>query len=222
MAYKSRVLLSSFAFMQQLHSLIFSITRLLSQISSTTLDFTMFKSIAFVSMLVASINATPTPLASAALTPRVAYKQFTGDGSKADGWPVIADWHTWESLFTINSALMKTSCSNNGFGTNDSPQEIAHIGQAIQTVSKNNGIDPRFVLAVVMEESAGCVRVPTTVSPDGTVRNPGLLQDHNGTGTCAGRNPCPASEVSVFPSNLLHLPLDISTANRRLSIRSPR
>ena len=163
----------------------------------------MFKSIALISMLVASISATPTPVESAVLASRVAYKQFTGDGSKAAGWPVIADWHTWDSLFKINSALMKTSCANNGFSANNSPTEIANIGKAIQTVGKNNGVDPRFVLAVVMEESAGCVRVPTTVSPDGTVRNPGLLQDHNGTGTCANRNPCPASEVSTFSSRLL-------------------
>ena len=43
------------------------------------------------------------------------------------------------------------------------------------------GVDHRFILAVIMQESGGCVRAPTT---NYGVRNPGLMQDHNGSGTC--------------------------------------
>ena len=47
-----------------------------------------------------------------------------------------------------------------------------------------------------MQESKGCVRAPTT---NNGVRNPGLMQSHNGRGTCNEggnvKNPCPASEV---------------------------
>jgi hypothetical protein len=45
-------------------------------------------------------------------------------------------------------------------------------------------------------EDAGCVRAPTT---NYGVRNPGLMQSHDGTGTCndAGtvQNPCPANTI---------------------------
>jgi hypothetical protein len=46
-----------------------------------------------------------------------------------------------------------------------------------------------------MQESNGCVRAPTT---NYGVRNPGLMQSHNGAGTCNDgtvQNPCPASQV---------------------------
>ncbi|KAJ2975888.1 hypothetical protein NQ176_g5260 [Zarea fungicola] len=81
-------------------------------------------------------------------------------------------------------------------GADNSPAEIAAIKNAISSVSAQAGIDARFVLAIIMQESKGCVRVPTTISPDGSVRNPGLMQDHNGAGTCVGKNPCPASAIT--------------------------
>ncbi|KAH8645704.1 hypothetical protein BX600DRAFT_477865 [Xylariales sp. PMI_506] len=43
-----------------------------------------------------------------------------------------------------------------------------------------------------MQESKGCVRVVTTY---GSVANPGLMQDHAGSNTCYGVNPCPDSEI---------------------------
>lgn len=49
----------------------------------------------------------------------------------------------------------------------------------------------------MLQESNGCVRAPTT---DYGVRNPGLMQDHDGSATCneAGRiqNPCPAPTIT--------------------------
>lgn len=52
-----------------------------------------------------------------------------------------------------------------------------------------------------MQESKGCVRVPTTFSPaPDFVRNPGLMQDHNGAATCHENdhqvmNPCPTAII---------------------------
>jgi hypothetical protein len=47
-----------------------------------------------------------------------------------------------------------------------------------------------------MQESHGCVRAPTTY---GGVRNPGLMQDHNGEATCNDngyvQNPCPSATI---------------------------
>ena len=60
-------------------------------------------------------------------------------------------------------------------------------------------MDHRFILAVIMQESKGCVRIHSTVSPDGTIRNPGLMQDHNGDHSCNDNqnmlNRCPAEQI---------------------------
>jgi hypothetical protein len=57
-------------------------------------------------------------------------------------------------------------------------------------------VDARFILAVTIQESAACVRAPTTAYGH---RNPGLMQSHNGRGTCnEGEevlNPCPAETI---------------------------
>jgi hypothetical protein len=70
------------------------------------------------------------------------------------------------------------------------------ISTAVQSVGASTGIDPRFIFAILMQESNGCVRAPTT---NYGVRNPGLMQSHNGAGTCndgSVTNPCPISEVT--------------------------
>lgn len=71
---------------------------------------------------------------------------------------------------------------------------------AIQSVGASEGIDPRVILAVVMQESKGCVRVITT---DNGVVNPGLMQSHDGSGTCnsggdgaPGLDPCPSTQIT--------------------------
>lgn len=68
---------------------------------------------------------------------------------------------------------------------------------AIKTVGASTGVDPRFIFAIVMQESNGCVRAPTT---NYGVENPGLMQSHNGAGTCNSgsniQNPCPSAEIT--------------------------
>ena len=57
-------------------------------------------------------------------------------------------------------------------------------------------MDHRFILAVIIQESGGCVRAPTT---NYGVRNPGLMQDHNGAATCnenGVQNPCPTGVIT--------------------------
>lgn len=56
-------------------------------------------------------------------------------------------------------------------------------------------MDPRFVLAIVLQESSACVRAPTTSYSH---RNPGLMQSHDGVGTCNERgikSPCPTQTI---------------------------
>lgn len=92
---------------------------------------------------------------------------------------------------------MEQSCENNWDVPNDSATEIAELKSAITTVAANNNIDPRFVLSIIMQESNGCVRVITT---SWSVENPGLMQSHDGTGSCNNgtvvQSPCPASEIT--------------------------
>ncbi|KAH0106857.1 carbohydrate-binding module family 50 protein, partial [Aureobasidium melanogenum] len=125
-----------------------------------------------------------------------AYKMYTGNGTVAAGWPSQSQWMDFDDMFTANIPIMQQSCANNGWGANNSPTEIADIKAAITKVSAASGVDPRFILAIVMQESNGCVRVVTT---SWSVQNPGLMQDHAGTGTCNSggviQDPCPASEI---------------------------
>ena len=79
---------------------------------------------------------------------------------------------------------------------NDSASEINDIYNGIETVASETGIDARFILAIMMQESNGCVRAPTT---NWGVRNPGLMQDHNGAATCnenGVQTPCPSSTIT--------------------------
>lgn len=66
----------------------------------------------------------------------------------------------------------------------------------MQKISQESGVDHRFVFAVIMQESGGCVRVHTT---NNGVVNPGLMQSHNGAGSCNRdgniQDPCPASVI---------------------------
>ncbi|KAK5996262.1 hypothetical protein PT974_03016 [Cladobotryum mycophilum] len=121
------------------------------------------------------------------------YVFYKGDGSTGAGWPGQDKWGSYSQLWSANVPLMKKSCGWNGWGADNSDAEINAIGNAIQQISQQTGVDNRFILAVIMQESKGCVRVPTT---NNGVVNPGLMQSHNGSGSCAGKNPCPNSQIT--------------------------
>ncbi|SLM39883.1 glycoside hydrolase [Lasallia pustulata] len=95
---------------------------------------------------------------------------------------------------------MFSSCSQFNQAEN-SGSEVDAIYDAIESVATATQVDHRFILAVIMQESGGCVRVPTN---NWGVRNPGLLQDHNGAGSCNDngqvQTPCPAIVVHQMVS----------------------
>ncbi|CAG9952605.1 unnamed protein product [Clonostachys rosea f. rosea IK726] len=126
------------------------------------------------------------------------YKMYTGDGShfKA-GWPNMDFWGTWDQMWNANVPLMRKSCGWNGWGKDNSETEIGYIKSSLVTVSGEVGIDKRFLLAIMMQESKGCVRVPTTPSGSGH-NNPGLMQSHAGKGTCAGVANCSKAQVLLM------------------------
>jgi len=120
-----------------------------------------------------------------------AYTLHTGNG--ASGFPSIDQWVNFEDMFSNNEVFMFESCENNGWGANDSQDEVNDIKAAIEQVAAETFVDHRFILAVIMQESVGCVRVVTT---NGGVSNPGLMQDHDGANSCSGVNPCPQSTIT--------------------------
>ncbi|KAL8791131.1 MAG: hypothetical protein Q9195_006028 [Heterodermia aff. obscurata] len=131
------------------------------------------------------------------------YKFYQGDGSTGAGWPASTDWVSFENMFEANKVAMKSSCSIYSVA-NNSDTEISAIHDSIEAVAKASKVDHRFILAVMMQESSGCVRVKTT---NWGVRNPGLMQSHDGTGTCNDdkthqvSTPCPQSTIAQMISD---------------------
>jgi hypothetical protein len=90
---------------------------------------------------------------------------------------------------------MLSSCAQFGV-PNNSQDEVTLVHDGIQQIAQSTGVDSRFILAIIMQESGGCVRAPTT---NYGVTNPGLMQSHDGPGSCNSgslQNPCPEKEVN--------------------------
>ncbi len=116
---------------------------------------------------------------------------YLGNGSPSQGWPTLADWESFDDIWTANLETIGSSCTQFG-QENNSPEETDDIRAALLSESKAVGIDPRLSLATMLQESKGCVRVWST---NYGVENPGLFQSHNGQGNCFGTNPCTESEI---------------------------
>lgn len=150
------------------------------------------------------------------------YTQYCGNGAK---YPPASKWVSFENMYELlfrlcccggyglnnetvadndlyrfnnNKQIMFSSC-NQYSQANDNGPEVGSIYNAIQQVAMETKVDHRFILAVILQESGGCVRVPTS---NFGVRNPGLMQDHNGDATCNSditgvvQNPCPQDVIT--------------------------
>ncbi|KAK3376607.1 hypothetical protein B0T24DRAFT_700329 [Lasiosphaeria ovina] len=127
------------------------------------------------------------------------YTFFKGDGSAAQGWPTEDEWINFNDMFTRNNAAMGKGCP--GGVTENTAAENEDIRVSIIAVASAAAVDPRFVLAAVMQESNGCVRVQGTPSGEAGVFNPGIMQSFRGTGTCNVGNsnqlsPCPPETIT--------------------------
>jgi LysM repeat protein len=89
------------------------------------------------------------------------------------------------SSWELNKILISSSCDN-------SDTETDQINEHIKSIASSSGVDERFILAIIMQESKGCVRVQST---NNGVQNTGLMQSHAGSGTCVGVTPCPSSMI---------------------------
>jgi hypothetical protein len=162
-----------------------------------------FQAVLTVFIFIALVAALPFPTdiveTSQTLQPRAfpdKYTLYLGDGSTKDHWPSKDQWMPFNDLFNRNQPFMMTACKQFNVA-NDIQSETNEIRSAIEATAAKTGVDNRFVLAIVMQESGGCVRAPTT---NFGVRNPGLMQSHDGRGTCndggSVLNPCPQSEIT--------------------------
>ncbi|KAK7902648.1 hypothetical protein LTR67_002294 [Exophiala xenobiotica] len=122
------------------------------------------------------------------------YTFYTGDGSAEDGWPSMFDWLSFDAMYENAKPYVGQNCVDNVVG--NSQNETDQLHESIIKVGNETDMDPRFILAVVMQESNGCVRI---VSTTGDVSNPGLMQSDAGKGSCdmggIQVSPCPDTVI---------------------------
>lgn len=147
--------------------------------------------------LIAVAAAAPSALRS---REAASYKTYKGDGSTAAGWPSAKSWvKTFDEMWNANLNIIQQSCQAFSVPLN-SKTEIAQLKAAIISTAEKTKVDSRFILAIVLQESQGCVRVWSTANG---IHNPGLMQSMNGKHTCNDgegkvgnvQNPCPKSEI---------------------------
>ncbi|KAL8727742.1 MAG: hypothetical protein Q9166_005855 [cf. Caloplaca sp. 2 TL-2023] len=160
-------------------------------------------------------STTPKPTNSIPHSPGIErYHLYTGNGSIAAGWPRKADWVSYEDMYLATSCLPRsffTDVSPHRFSINipliiksctiwhvtpNTLDETMAIWKATLIISHATNTDARFILAIILQESGGCVRVPTSFY---SLRNPGLMQSHNGPATCnedaSPIYPCPYETI---------------------------
>ncbi|EPS35518.1 hypothetical protein H072_11073 [Dactylellina haptotyla CBS 200.50] len=102
------------------------------------------------------------------------YTYFTGG---PENFPSQSQWISFEAMFQANIPLMKQSCGWNNWGPDNTDRQISIMKTYIQQVARASRVDHRAILAVIMQESGGCLYAPTTSNG---VSNPGIMQSHNG------------------------------------------
>lgn len=73
---------------------------------------------------------------------------------------VASDQH---SSFAANQQQLNDSCDTWEVARN-SPEELSAIEESILDVANSTGVDGRFILAMIMQSSSGCVRAISTHS----------------------------------------------------------
>lgn len=101
----------------------------------------------------------------------------------------------------MNRKIMTDSCLQ-WTVPNDSETEINDIKTDLQSVSRSSGVDARFILAIMLQESNGCVRAPVTSL---SMQNPGLLQSYKDSAKCnAGSAMAPSDVETPCPASTIH------------------
>ena len=110
--------------------------------------------------------------------------------------PVMIDFAN-TPRWNANEQLLPTACA--WFGqtrAENTPNENGDIKTHISEIANFTKVDPRFILAITMQESRGCARVKTTL---GSHDNPGLMQSNQGDNSCfdlQSGQPCSSKTIS--------------------------
>ncbi|OAL47883.1 hypothetical protein IQ07DRAFT_601920 [Pyrenochaeta sp. DS3sAY3a] len=123
---------------------------------------------------------------------------FGGDGTMDAGWPTRKQWMPFEQAWNANFKIIQQSCENHGWGKNNDDTEMQAIKDSIKQESSASGIPKEFILAIMVQESKGCVRVHTTHYD---FDNPGLMQSAGKASCNADGNPispCPPSTIRAM------------------------
>ncbi|KAF1843391.1 uncharacterized protein K460DRAFT_315664, partial [Cucurbitaria berberidis CBS 394.84] len=132
------------------------------------------------------------------LVGRDTYVMLGGDGSMNAGWPSRSDWMSFEKAWDANLKTIQQSCENQGWGKNNNEVETRAIKASIEEESGTSGIPEELILAVMMQESRGCVRAPTTHYD---FDNPGLMQSAGKASCNTDGNlisPCPVNKIRAM------------------------
>jgi hypothetical protein len=123
------------------------------------------------------------------------YTMYHGDGTSGAGWPSESQWvGDFETMWAANQENI--NCI--GGVPQNSAEETANMKSAIMSVASESGLDARFIFAIILQESNGCVRVNPTSNGN---PNPGLMQDAGGSHMCNDgkgniQNPCPMEQIT--------------------------
>ncbi|MCJ1324610.1 hypothetical protein MMC10_001272 [Thelotrema lepadinum] len=102
-------------------------------------------------------------------SPIKAGSTYTCYSGSADSFPPMSQWASFNALwaFQVKNALSPIGDTN---------QEIQAMQQAVVTVGQAAQVDPRVILAVILQESSGNVNVGCT---NNGVSNCGIMQSHD-------------------------------------------
>lgn len=96
-----------------------------------------------------------------------------------NNFPDASKWISFQDMWNNNLPNIQKSCGWLGYPPDNTAEQNAYLFNAIQDRANASLVDHRYVLAIVLQESHGCVHVGSTESYGG-VTNPGLMQSHNG------------------------------------------
>lgn len=149
-----------------------------------------FQTILFALLAVPATLAAPhgNPIA------RAAAQSYSGPASS---FPKMSTWADYDTIVSarqrVNEQVSSLRCANTHIlrklskntpsmiAAGSTKDDVKNIGTAVKSVASSQGIDPRVILSLIMQESTGYVGVATTTNVDGQGTG-GLMQ----TSGCAG------------------------------------
>ena len=93
-------------------------------------------------------NKEPDPSLSPGVAGSDEYKCYSGDWQE---YPDKSKWVSFTKMFKDNRAMMNSGCADLKL-EGDSNDQIDYVHNAIIEVSKASLVDPRFILAIIMQE----------------------------------------------------------------------